>query len=179
MVGLHLPLVPMKHAYVITENISGVRGLPNVRDHDASVYFRIQGESLCMGGYEPNPIMLDQVPADFQFGLYELDWTVFSAHMSGAVSLVPVFATAGIKSTVCGPESFTPDHKPIIEVPEAEHNEQRGLRAKHHGVRRDALDTMHLNHFGTLFTARRPSLDRDTPRLPRRPSTAFLPCRHV
>nr|CAD7572946.1 unnamed protein product [Timema californicum] len=114
MVGLHLPLVPVKHAYVITESISGVRGLPNVRDHDASVYFRIQGESLCMGGYESNPIMLDQVPADFHFGLYELDWTVFSAHMSGAVSLVPVFATAGIKSTVCGPESFTPDHKPII-----------------------------------------------------------------
>lgn len=34
--------------------------------------------------------------------------------MRGAIALVPIFETAGIKSTVCGPESFTPDHKPLI-----------------------------------------------------------------
>ncbi|GLH06647.1 uncharacterized protein GBIM_12121 [Gryllus bimaculatus] len=112
--GIDLPLVPMKHAYVVTESIPGVRGLPNVRDHDASTYFRIQGDSLCMGGYEPNPIILDNVASDFEFSLYELDWIVFSAHMQGAVKLVPTFETAGIKSTVCGPESFTPDHKPLL-----------------------------------------------------------------
>ena len=55
-----------------------------------------------------------QVPHDFQFSLYELDWIVFSRHMRGAVNLIPVFETAGIKGTVCGPESFTPDHKPIL-----------------------------------------------------------------
>ncbi|XP_066993512.2 sarcosine dehydrogenase, mitochondrial isoform X2 [Anabrus simplex] len=114
MLGLPLPLVPMKHAYVVTESVPGVRGLPNIRDHDASVYFRIQGDSLCVGGYEPNPILLDKVAQDFEFSLYELDWIVFSAHMRGAVNLVPVFETAGIKSTVCGPESFTPDHKPLL-----------------------------------------------------------------
>lgn len=61
MVGLRIPLIPMKHAYVVSESIPRVRGLPNVRDHDGSVYFRIQGESLLMGGYEPNPTILDQV----------------------------------------------------------------------------------------------------------------------
>jgi glycine/D-amino acid oxidase-like deaminating enzyme len=55
-----------------------------------------------------------QVPHDFQFSLYELDWIVFSRHMRGAVNLIPVFETAGIKGTVCGPESFTPDHKPLL-----------------------------------------------------------------
>jgi sarcosine dehydrogenase len=55
-----------------------------------------------------------QVPQDFEFSLYELDWSVFDFSIKGAVKLVPVFETLGIKTTVCGPESFTPDHKPIL-----------------------------------------------------------------
>lgn len=112
--GIHLPLIPMRHAYVVSETIEGVKGLPNVRDHDFSMYFRIQGQSICMGGYENNPVLLDKVPHDFQFGLYDLDWSVFETHVSGAVKLCPEFGVAGIKSTVCGPESFTPDHKPLM-----------------------------------------------------------------
>lgn len=34
--------------------------------------------------------------------------------MANAVNIVPEFETIGIKSTVCGPESFTPDHKPLL-----------------------------------------------------------------
>jgi glycine/D-amino acid oxidase-like deaminating enzyme len=67
-----------------------------------------------MGGYENNPILLDKVPADFQFGLYDLDYSVFDTHIDGAVKLCPTFGQAGIKSTICGPESFTPDHKPLM-----------------------------------------------------------------
>jgi len=66
MVGQQIPLVPMKHAYVVTEEVpGGVRTLPNVRDHDSSVYFRVQGDALCVGGYEPNPIILDNVRSHF------------------------------------------------------------------------------------------------------------------
>jgi sarcosine dehydrogenase len=67
-----------------------------------------------MGGYENNPILLDKVPSDFQFGLYDLDYSVFDTHIEGAIKLCPTFGRAGIKSTICGPESFTPDHKPIM-----------------------------------------------------------------
>lgn len=67
-----------------------------------------------MGGYENNPILLDNIPNDFNFGLYELDYSVFDAHIEGAVKLCPRFGEAGIKSTICGPESFTPDHKPLM-----------------------------------------------------------------
>ncbi|XP_055695155.1 sarcosine dehydrogenase, mitochondrial [Lutzomyia longipalpis] len=112
--GLHLPLIPMRHAYIVTEPMDGVKGLPNIRDHDFSIYFRIQGESICLGGYENCPILLDKVPPDFQFGLYELDWTVFESNYQGAAVLCPPFESAGIKSTICGPESFTPDHKPLM-----------------------------------------------------------------
>ncbi|EDW48356.1 GM19952 [Drosophila sechellia] len=112
--GTHLPLVPMKHAYIVSESIPGVRGLPNIRDHDYSTYFRIQGDAICMGGYEPNPILLEPVPKDFHFGLYELDWSVFETHVEGAQKLCPSYTKYGVKSTVCGPESFTPDHKPLM-----------------------------------------------------------------
>jgi len=61
MAHLQLPLVPMKHSYVVSNSLPEVRGLPNMRDHDACTYFRIQGEAICMGGYEYNPILLDKV----------------------------------------------------------------------------------------------------------------------
>ena len=43
MVGTGVPLCAMKHAYVLTEKIEGISGMPNVRDHDDSVYFKVQG----------------------------------------------------------------------------------------------------------------------------------------
>lgn len=112
--GLHIPLIPMRHAYIVSEPIQGIHGMPNIRDHDASVYFRIQGSSIHMGGYEQNPIMLDRVPNNFSFSLYDLDWSTFENHVQFAETLCPAFGKAGIKSTVCGPESFTPDHKPLM-----------------------------------------------------------------
>jgi len=115
MVGVEVPLVPMKHAYVVTDRIEGIENMPNVRDHDSSVYLRLQGDALSVGGYEKNPQILEKMmDKDFAFGLYELDWDVFGQHIMGAMNRVPALETTGIKSTVCGPESFTPDHKPIM-----------------------------------------------------------------
>ena len=42
MVGLKIPLIAMRHAYVTTDRIDGVQNKPNVRDHDASVYIKLQ-----------------------------------------------------------------------------------------------------------------------------------------
>ena len=115
MVGLKIPLIPMKHAYVTTDRIEGIENMPNVRDHDASVYLKLQGDALHIGGYENNPIFLKEgVEKEFAFGLYELDWEVFGVHIEGAVNRIPCVEKTGIKSTVCGPESFTPDHKPVM-----------------------------------------------------------------
>uniref|UniRef100_A0A8C9WYW5 Sarcosine dehydrogenase, mitochondrial n=1 Tax=Sander lucioperca TaxID=283035 RepID=A0A8C9WYW5_SANLU len=93
--------------------------MPNVRDHDASVYLRLQGDALSVGGYEHNPIFWDEVSDKFAFSLFDLDWDVFMQHIEGAINRVPVLEQTGIKSTVCGPESFTADHKPLMgEAPE-------------------------------------------------------------
>ncbi|XP_048481965.1 sarcosine dehydrogenase, mitochondrial [Plutella xylostella] len=109
-----LPLIPFKHAYVVMDRIPEVRGGPNIRDHDASLYLKVAGETVSVGGYEPNPIMLDQVSDSQQFHLYDLDWDVFGMHSTNAAILCPALAKVGVKSTVCGPESFTPDHKPLL-----------------------------------------------------------------
>ncbi|XP_018084950.1 sarcosine dehydrogenase, mitochondrial isoform X2 [Xenopus laevis] len=119
MAGVNVPLIAMHHAYVVTERIEGIQNMPNVRDHDASVYLRLQGDALSVGGYESNPIFWEKVSDKFAFGLFDLDWDVFIQHIQGAINRVPALEKTGIKSTVCGPESFTADHKPLLgESPE-------------------------------------------------------------
>jgi len=127
LVGITTPLVAMKHAYVVTEKIPGIENMPNVRDHDASVYLKLQGDALQVGGYEVDPIFIERIQKEFAFGLYELDYDVFGVHIEGAVNRVPCLEHSGIKSTVCGPESFTPDHKPIM-------GEDPRVRGFFHGV---------------------------------------------
>ncbi|XP_041481408.1 sarcosine dehydrogenase, mitochondrial-like [Lytechinus variegatus] len=126
MANVAVPLLAMKHAYIVTERIEGIQNMPNVRDHDASIYLKLQGDALSIGGYENNPEFIEKMSNDFAFSLYDLDWDVFSVHIDGHVHRVPVIGETGIKSTVCGPESFTPDHKPLLgEAPE--------LRGFYHG----------------------------------------------
>ncbi|KFQ99298.1 hypothetical protein N306_14723, partial [Opisthocomus hoazin] len=121
-------LIPLSLAGAMLGTICGSRppltlpifqNMPNVRDHDASVYLRLQGDALSVGGYESNPIFWEEVSEKFAFGLFDLDWDVFMQHIEGAINRVPVLEKTGIKSTVCGPESFTADHKPLMgEAPE-------------------------------------------------------------
>ena len=110
-----LPLLALKHAYVVTEKIEGMHGkLPNVRDHDLSIYLKAQGTALAIGGYEQNPEFWPAPSREFAFSLFDLDWDTFAQNLAGHIKRCPAVETAGIKSTVCGPESFTPDHKPLV-----------------------------------------------------------------
>ncbi|CAJ1421916.1 unnamed protein product [Effrenium voratum] len=115
MAKVEIPLRAMKHAMVLTEPIAGMHsGLPNVRDHDLSVYLKTQGDSLAIGGYEQNPEFWPDVDPGFAFGLFELDYDTFGQNLAGHMQRCPIIEETGIKSTVCGPESFTPDHKPLM-----------------------------------------------------------------
>lgn len=109
-----LPVVAMKHSMVAMDAIPGVRTLPNVRDHDANMCLRVQGDSLIIGGYELNAPRWEKVDPHFSFGLFDFDMNAFSEIMEGAVHRVPRLAQTGIKATICGPEAFTPDRKPLI-----------------------------------------------------------------
>ena len=46
---------------------------------------------------------LSQVPKDFAFGLFELDWDAFGMHIENACQRVPAINETGIRSTVSGP----------------------------------------------------------------------------
>ncbi|XP_065183670.1 sarcosine dehydrogenase, mitochondrial-like [Sycon ciliatum] len=119
MVGVNVPLYPVRHHYVVTDSIEGMRGLPHVRDYDQSIYFKTHGDAVSFGGYEKDAIFIDDIPKDFDFSLYDLDWDVFSQHMTAAMHRMPSLEKVRLKSTVCGPESFTPDHYPLVgESPE-------------------------------------------------------------
>jgi sarcosine dehydrogenase len=115
MVDATLPLRAVKHAFVVTDSLPGMHSeLPNVRDHDLSVYLKTQGDAMCIGGYERNPEFWGDLGNEFSFGLFDLDWETFDQNITGALHRCKAIETAGITSTVCGPESFTPDHKPLV-----------------------------------------------------------------
>ncbi|KAK7078630.1 hypothetical protein SK128_005189 [Halocaridina rubra] len=114
MVGLELPLIMLEHSYVITEKIPGIENMPNIRDTCSSGYLKLQGDCLSVGGFESNPVFLEELEKDSPFKLYELKWDAFGELLEGCSKRVPSLETVGIKSTVSGPESFTVDHKPIM-----------------------------------------------------------------
>ncbi len=122
LAGVSVPLQPVKHQYVVTEKIEGVvPGIATVRDPDRRTYFKEEVGGLVFGGYEPDPIawMTGDVPANFEFQLFEDDWDHFEQHMEAALARIPALGTAGIKQMINGPESFTPDGNFILgEAPE-------------------------------------------------------------
>lgn len=119
---VNVPLVPVKHQYLITEPIPGLpRDLPVMRDPDRLTYYKEDVGALVMGGFElnPKPWATDGIPKDFQFTLFDPDWDHFQPLMEAALARVPALETAGIRTLIHGPDSFTPDGNFILgEAPE-------------------------------------------------------------
>ena len=117
MAGINVPLQPVKHQYIITEEVPGLaKDAPTIRDPDRLTYFKEEVGGLVMGGYEKNPIpwTMGDVPNDFEFQLFEDDWDHFEQHLVQAIERVPALETVGVKQMINGPESFTPDGNFIL-----------------------------------------------------------------
>ncbi len=112
----------VQHQYLITEPIAGVTAeLPTLRDPDRLTYYKEEVGGLVMGGYEPDPLpwAVQGIPPGFHFTLLDGDWDHFEQIMRLALPRVPALETAGVKSLINGPESFTPDGNFILgEAPE-------------------------------------------------------------
>jgi len=120
--GVNVPLHSAEHFYIVTEKIAGVApDLPVMRDPDGYTYFKEEVGGLLMGGFEPaaKPWGMDGIPEKFEFQLLPEDWDHFEILMRNAIHRVPALETAGIKTFLNGPESFTPDGNFILgEAPE-------------------------------------------------------------
>ena len=116
LAGVHVPVIPMAHQYVITKDSGLPRDMPTMRDPSLLVYYRGESGGLVAGGYERNPAPwgLGGIPGDFNNQLLAEDWDRFADLFEAATMRVPSLADAGIVSLINGPEAFTPDGEFIL-----------------------------------------------------------------
>jgi glycine cleavage system aminomethyltransferase T/glycine/D-amino acid oxidase-like deaminating enzyme len=120
--GVTIPNQAAEHYYLITEPIADLPpSMPVLEDPASYGYFREEVGGLLVGFFEPvcAPWQVDGIPEDFSFGEIPPDWERMTPYLEKAMSRVPVSLEVGIKKFFCGPESFTPDLRPIVgEAPE-------------------------------------------------------------
>ncbi|MBB2909202.1 4-methylaminobutanoate oxidase (formaldehyde-forming) [Streptosporangium becharense] len=110
MAGVDIPVVPIKHQYVVTQPFDVSPSMPTVRDPDNIVYFREEGGGILVGGYIRNPEIWDTVtPLAEPRILFPADMPKFRESWNSAVRRVPALARTEIVKVVHGPEAFTPD----------------------------------------------------------------------
>ncbi len=111
-----------EHYYLITEPIRDLPpNMPVLEDPAAYGYYREEGGGLMVGLFEPvcAPWRVEGIPEDFSFGELPPDWDRMTPFLERAMTRVPITAEVGMKKLFCGPESFTPDLRPIVgEAPE-------------------------------------------------------------
>jgi sarcosine dehydrogenase len=115
--GIDIPLHPVEHHYVVTEDSDGVDDFrPCTRDHDGAIYFRSEGKKIVLGAFQKvtKPWLVDRVPDDFSFKLLEDDWEKFAPALVEGKHRLPVLESAMFERFVNGPESFTPDNSFLL-----------------------------------------------------------------
>lgn len=113
LLNVKLPIFSFRHAFINTDTIENISKTPNVRDHDYSIYFKVQGSKLAIGGYEMNPINYEPNKND-SFMLFDLDYEHFMPLLENHIKRMPILEMTSLTDDICGPESFTPDHRCLI-----------------------------------------------------------------
>lgn len=126
MTGIHLPVQPMEHHYLITEKIPliaermesmGEAGrLPAGIDYEANIYFRQERQGMLLGTYEPKstPWKVHGTPWDFGHELLQPDLDRIADRLEMSFDRIPAIGEAGIKDMINGPFTFGPDGNPMI-----------------------------------------------------------------
>ncbi|MEC8923156.1 MAG: FAD-dependent oxidoreductase [Actinomycetota bacterium] len=116
MVGYDVPIVSVIHQYLVTEAIPEVAelnfDLPVIRDPRASCYYRREIDGLIVGPYERSGAKtygVEGIDWDLTFYLTPPDHDVLMPWLELAAQRIPVFAEAGIRTTISGPITHTPD----------------------------------------------------------------------
>ena len=120
MAGVWLPLHPVEHQYLVTEETPEVyeraTELPHVMDPEGESYLRQEGRGLCIGFYEQAMDLwaVDGTPADFGHELLNDNLDRIGDSLAFAFRRFPVLERAGIKRVINGPFTFAPDGNPLI-----------------------------------------------------------------
>ena len=125
MQGINLPVQPMEHHYLITEEIpeiaermkDGEAGrLPAGIDYEANIYFRQERTGMLLGTYEPSstPWKVEGTPWDFGHELLQPDLDRIAERLEMSFERIPAIGNAGIKDIINGPFTFGPDGNPMI-----------------------------------------------------------------
>jgi dimethylglycine dehydrogenase len=125
MQGLHLPVQPMEHHYLITEAIpeivermqpGGAGRLPAGIDYEANIYFRQERHGMLLGTYEPKgtPWKLNGTPWEFGHELLPPDLDRIADRLEMSFERIPAIGNTGIKDIINGPFTFGPDGNPMI-----------------------------------------------------------------
>jgi len=120
MAGVYLPLLPMAHQYLVTDDIPEIynrdREFPHVMDPGGESYLRQEGRGLCIGFYEQpcEPWSVDRTPWEFGHELLNEDFSKIEDSVAFAYRRFPVLERAGVKRVIHGPFTFAPDGNPLI-----------------------------------------------------------------
>jgi len=124
MVGLDVPVIPVQHQYIVTEDHSEIvkrreQGLPELgvlREADSSWYMRAEKGGLLLGPYERGApcCYVDGPSEQSEYELFQEDLDRLMPHVETAIARVPAFGEAGIKKIYNGAIAYTPDGSPII-----------------------------------------------------------------
>lgn len=120
MAGVDLPVTPMEHHYLITDDIPEVaeldRELGLAVDLEGFTYLRQERNGVLLGVYELNPKhwSMDGAPWNYGMELIREDIERISPELAKGFERFPCLQNAGIKKWVNGAFTFTPDGNPII-----------------------------------------------------------------
>ena len=124
MVGLDIPVIPVEHQYIVTEQHPAImerkrQGLPEMgvlRESDASYYMREEAGGLLLGPYEIGaPACYKDGPAaNSEYELFPDALERLEPYILAAMERVPAFGELGIKKVYNGAIAYTPDGSPIV-----------------------------------------------------------------
>ena len=117
LVGLELPMVPVRHEYYITVPMDDLTpDLPCFRIPELTLYGRVRDRGLLLGGWEPNSVHLDprSYPLRGAPTPVEADWQVLNGFEESFSRLFPSARGAQKGFVGKGWPTFTPDGRFII-----------------------------------------------------------------
>lgn len=120
MVGLDLPVSPLEHHYLVTDNVPEIEAMdfevPMMVDLDGFTYARQDQKGMLVGIYEINHKHwnMDGAPWDYGFELIQEDFDRIETELEIGFNRYPALANVGIKRWVNGAFTFTPDGNPLV-----------------------------------------------------------------